>query len=194
MKKISFTISLRLKLRVHLLIPRWKMMKKKFNMHFHSLYSHKNQNKIQIGIFFKYWSISNQKIPWFTSSIYCLNYLCFFLYLLFFVVVVFFLFWIVLLFFVEQCALLMQEYVFLLPCFLPYFKRRFYGDVNYLFSFFCRFNSCISNAIIFDSALMSLFFCRCQRLKVCQVLLVQSQICDLKDKKFRLFSPCRSFP
>ena len=45
-----------------------------------------------MAFFKKYWSISAKKIPWFTSYIYCLNYLCFFLYLLFFFVVVFFLY------------------------------------------------------------------------------------------------------
>ena len=50
-----------------------------------------------------------------------------------------------------------------------------------------------SNANIFDSALMNLF-CRCHCLKFRQILLVQSQIFDLKNQIFRLLSPCRCFP
>lgn len=50
-----------------------------------------------------------------------------------------------------------------------------------------------SNANTFDSALKN-FFCRCQCLKFRQILLVQSQILDLKNQIFRLLSPCRCFP
>ena len=50
-----------------------------------------------------------------------------------------------------------------------------------------------SNATIFDSALMNIF-CHCHGLKVHQILLVQSQIFDLKHQIFRLLSLCRCFP
>ena len=154
------------------------------------------QNRVQIFIFLKilvYFCLKNTLI--FFSHLLLLLFVHSFLYLLFFFLWQDF-------FYFEwpycSCSLLIASFRFTKTLYYCLSSSHILSVVSmgilmigFIFSTVSTF-VLSSNTNIFDSALI-IFFCRCQCLKNCQILLVQIPISDLKNQMLRPWRQCHCF-